>query len=306
MPLIVEDGLPSGNKLGEEQIFVIDKSRAGTQDIRPVDIAILNLMPNKEETEVQLLRALSNTPLQVNIDLIKMGSYESQNTSKDYLERFYKNFSDIKDKKYDGLIVTGAPVEKMDFDDVKYWDELQDLFDFAKTNVYSTIFICWAAQAALYHYYGIPKHDASKKIFGVYHFDIERPSLLTRGLGPKLISPQSRHTYTSRKDVEAVEDLVLICHHEDTGVGLCTSRDQRFVFMAGHNEYETYTLYHEYERDLNQGKSIEKPVNYFEDDGKTILNTWMAHTSLFYSNWLNHCVYQRTPFDIQTIKEKEI
>lgn len=305
MPLVVEDNLPAKKILADEDIFIMGKSRAEAQDIRPVNIAILNLMPNKEETEIQLLKALSNTPLQINIDLIRTDSYKSKHTDETYLKKFYKNFNDIKDKKYDGMIITGAPIEKLEFEDVLYWNELEQIFDYARENVYSTLFICWASQAALYYYYDIPKYTSNKKVFGIYDYVIKGNSPLTKGFDDIFNIPQSRYTYTKASDLEAVEDLEIICNREDTGVCLATTKDNRFVFVSGHSEYERDSLLREYERDIEKGIVTEKPYNYFDDEGNVVVN-WRAHGNLLFTNWLNYCVYQDTPFNIENIKGKKV
>ena len=308
MPLIVADHLPAQAELLKEDIFIMGKSRATAQDIRPIKVAILNLMPNKAETETQILRALSNTPIQVDIDLIQTESYQSKNTEKQHLELFYKDFSEIKDQKYDGMIITGATVEQMDFEEVLYWEELKEIFEFARSNVYSTMFICWASQAALYYYYGIPKHAATNKIFGVYDFEIQHRTPLTKGLDDYFYSPQSRHTYTKAEDVQKIADLKLISSRPDTGLALASSQDNRFIFIAGHNEYDKDSLYREYIRDVNKGLPIDIPINYFQGDdpNKEIVMKWRAHGSLLFANWVNYCVYQETPFHMEQIQRKEI
>lgn len=308
MPLIVENDLPAKKILEKENVFIMGKDRAITQDIRPIKLAIVNLMPNKEETELQLLRALANTALQINIDLIRTETYKSKNTEEKYLKRFYKDFSEIKDKKYDGMIITGAPVEKLEFEEVKYWKELEEIFEYARTNVYSTIFICWAAQAALYYYYGIPKYVLNKKIFGVYEYEVLEDSVLTRGFDDVYYSPQSRYSYIREEDVRKVKDLKIISTREDTGVNLVTSLDNRFVFISGHGEYSRDTLHKEYLRDLSKGIDIDKPINYFKDDKieNGILVKWRSHGNLLFTNWLNYCVYQETPYDISKIEKKKV
>ena len=308
MPLIVENNLPAKDILEKENIFIMEKDRAKTQDIRPVRLAIVNLMPNKEETELQILRALSNTPLQVNIDLVRTETYKSKNTEEKYLERFYKDFSDIKNDKYDGMIITGAPVEKLPFEEVVYWKELSEIFEFARENVYSTMFICWASQAALYYYYDIPKYVQNKKIFGVYDYEILEDSVLTKGFDDVFYSPQSRYAFTREEDVKQVKDLKIISSREDTGVNLISSLDNRFVFIAGHNEYSRDTLHKELIRDRANGLPTEIPLNYFRNDQEEdgIIMRWKSHGSLLFSNWLNYCVYQETPYDINKIKEKKV
>ena len=308
MPLLVADNLPAQAELLKEEIFIMGKSRATAQDIRPIKIAILNLMPNKEETEIQILRALSNTPIQVNIDLIRTESYQSKNTEEEHLSLFYKDFSEIKNQKYDGMIITGAPVEQMEFEEVLYWKELEEILEFARSNVYSTMFICWASQAALYYYYGIHKYAAPKKIFGVYDFEIKHRTPLTKGLDDYFYSPQSRHTYNKAEDIKNHADLKIISSREDTGVALAASLDNRFIFIAGHNEYDKESLYKEYIRDVNKGLNIEVPVNYFRNDdpSKEIVMKWRSHGSLLFANWVNYCVYQETPFHIEEIQRKKV
>lgn len=308
MPLVIDSDLPSKMALEKENIFIMGKERASTQDIRPIKIAIVNLMPDKEETEIQILRALSNTPLQVNIDLIRTESYKSKHTEEIYLKKYYKDFSSIKDDKYDGMIITGAPVEKLEFNEVKYWEELKEIFEYARTNVYSTMFICWASQAALYYYYNIKKHLVDKKIFGVFEYEVLEESLLTKGFDDLFYMPQSRHSLNKEEDIRRIKDLKIIGSHKDSGVNLVTSLDNRFVFVAGHGEYSRDTLYKEYIRDKNKGLEIEMPMNYFkndnEDDG--IVVKWRSHGNLLFTNWLNYHVYQETPYDISKIERKKV
>lgn len=308
MPLIVEDFLPAKDTLQQEDIFIIGKSRAKKQDIRPISLAILNLMPNKEETEIQILRCLSNTPLQVNVDLIKVSSHISKNTEASYLKKFYKDFEEIKNRKYDGMIITGAPVEQLEFEDVNYWEELEDIFEYAKNNVYSTMFICWASQAALYYYYDVPKYTSSQKIFGVYEYDLKHQTKLTNGFDDRYYSPQSRYTYVREEDVAKIDDLVILSAHDDTGVSLASSLDQRFVFVSGHSEYDRDTLYKEYLRDLEKGLSTPKPIHYFvnNDEEQGIEVKWRSSGNLFFQNWLNHYVYQSTPYDLNELTTKKV
>ncbi|MGO1470908.1 MAG: homoserine O-acetyltransferase/O-succinyltransferase family protein, partial [Tissierella sp.] len=308
MPLIIDNDLPSKKILEDENLFIMGKDRATTQDIRPIKIAIVNLMPNKEETEIQLLRLLSNTPLQVDIDLIRTKTHNSKNTDETYLKRFYKDFSQIKDEKYDGMIITGAPVEKLDFEEVDYWPELREIFEYARTNVYSTMFICWAAQAALYHYYGIPKYIEDKKVFGVFEYDVLEESALTKGFDDVFYSPQSRHSINREEDVRKIEDLKIIGSRPDTGVSLARSLDNRFVFVSGHGEYDRDTLYKEYIRDKSKGLEIQTPVNYFKNDNEDegIQVKWKSHGNLLFINWMNYCVYQETPYDINKIERKRV
>lgn len=307
MPLIVEENLPAKKILLEENVSIIGKERAKTQDIRPIKIGIVNLMPNKEETEIQILRAISNTPLQVNIDLIRTESYKSKNTEEKYLKKFYKDFSDIKNTKYDGMIITGAPIERMDFEEVEYWKELEEIFEYVEKNVYSTMFICWASQAALYHYYNIPKYILDKKIFGIYDYKVLEKSVLTKGFDDIFYSPQSRYAYTKEEDIRKRQDLKILGSRKDTGVSLVTSLDNRFVFVSGHFEYSRDTLYKEYLRDISNGLDTDIPINYFKDnnvEGEIIVK-WRSHGDLLFTNWLNYCVYQETPYDIEKISNLE-
>lgn len=306
MPLIIPKDLPAYNILSKENVFIMNESRAKSQDIRPLRIAIVNLMPTKEETETQLLRMLSNTALQIDIDLIRTKSYTSKNTSKEYLSKFYKTFDDIKGTKYDGMIITGAPVEKMDFDDVKYWYELVEIMEYAKENVYSTMFICWASQAALYHFYGIPKYAMDKKLFGIFKFEVVGDSVVTRGFDDFFYAPQSRYTYNKRDDIGKVDDLIILAESNEAGVHLSASRDNRFVFVAGHVEYDINTLDKEYKRDLKEGVDTDIPLNYYLNDNpnEKIIQRWKSCGNLMFSNWLNYCVYQNTPYDINSISKK--
>lgn len=306
MPLIMSSNLPAYNILSKENVFIISESRAKSQDIRPLRIAIVNLMPNKEVTETQLFRMLSNTALQVEVDLIRTKSYTSKNTSEEYLSKFYKTFDDIKDTKYDGMIITGAPVEKMEFDDVLYWNELVQIMDYAKENVYSTMFICWASQAALYHFYGIPKYIMDKKLFGIYKFEVMANSLLTRGFDDFFYAPQSRYAYNKEEDIRKADDLIILAGSDDAGVHLLASKDNRFVFVTGHVEYDIDTLDKEYKRDIKDGLTTDIPLNYYENDNpnERIIQRWKSCGNLMFSNWLNYCVYQNTPYDINSISKK--
>ncbi len=306
MPLIIPKDLPAYNILSKENVFIINESRAKSQDIRPLRIAIVNLMPTKEVTETQLFRMLSNTALQVEIDLIRTKSYTSKNTSEEYLSKFYKTFDDIKNTKYDGMIITGAPVEKMDFGNVKYWDELVQIMDYAKENVYSTMFICWASQAALYHFYGIPKFTMDKKLFGIFKFEVVGESVLTRGFDDFFYAPQSRYTYNKKEDMGKVDDLIILAESDDVGVHLSASKDNRFIFVTGHVEYDIDTLDKEYKRDINEGLNTNIPLNYYTNDNPSerIIQRWKSCGNLMFSNWLNYCVYQSTPYDINSISKK--
>ncbi|MBQ8942308.1 MAG: homoserine O-succinyltransferase [Firmicutes bacterium] len=307
MPIKVADNLPAKSVLTNESIFLMDESRAFHQDIRPLKILILNLMPNKQQTEVQLLRLLSNSPLQVEVSFMHMESHVSKNTSRAYLDTFYLTFADVKDEKYDGLIITGAPVEQIPFEEVNYWEELTQIMDWSKTNVTSTFHICWGAQAGLYYHYGVPKYPLEKKMFGVFaHTKIYDHIDLLRGFDDVFYAPHSRHTEVHAEDIEKVDGLRIIASGEEAGVYIVASDDMRQFFVMGHSEYEKNTLANEYFRDKEKGLDIDIPKNYFKDDdpSKTPVALWKAHSSLLYTNWLNYCVYQLTPYDIDSIGGK--
>ena len=308
MPLIIPKDLIVEEVLERENIFTMRDSSAKEQDIRPLNIAIVNLMPKKEETELQLLRMLSNTALQINIDLVRMESYNPANSDLKRLRAFYKTYEDIKHKKYDAMIITGAPIETIAYEKIKYWEELKTIFEFAKENVYSTMFICWSAQAALYHYYNIDHKVADGKIFGVFEFDKLKDNKIVKGFDDTFLVPTSRHTYVDAEDLEDIEDLEVLAARSDTGVSLATTKDNRFVFNFGHWEYDKDTLHSEYIRDISQGKKIAPPQNYYEDNDpkKEIKIRWRSAGNLFFSNWLNYCVYQETPFAIETIEGKSV
>ena len=308
MPLIIPKDLIVEEVLERENIFTMRDSSAKEQDIRPLSIAIVNLMPKKEETELQLLRMLSNTALQINIDLVRMESYNPTNSDLKRLKAFYKTYEDIKHKKYDAMIITGAPIETIAYEKIKYWEELKTIFEFAKENVYSTMFICWSAQAALYHYYKIDHKVADGKIFGVFEFDKLKDNKIVKGFDDTFLVPTSRHTYVKAGDLEDIEDLEVLAARPDTGVSLATTKDNRFVFNFGHWEYDKDTLHSEYIRDISQGKKIAPPQNYYEDNDpkKEIKIRWRSAGNLFFSNWLNYCVYQETPFAIETIEGKSV
>lgn len=308
MPVIIPYDLPAKEILTRENIFVMNETRAQTQDIRPLKLAIINLMPTKIETETQLLRMLSNTALQVNVDLIRTTSHQSKNTSKEHLEKFYKTFDEIKDTKYDAMIVTGAPVEKMDYTEVSYWEELKEIMDYAREHVYSTMFICWASQAALYHYYGIEKRKFEKKLSGIFENEVIKESVLTRGFDKYFYAPQSRYTYCEESDLKEVEDLDIIAKSEEAGVHIAATKDNRLIFVSGHSEYDEDTLDKEYRRDLAQDAEAEVPKNYYRnnDPSKDIIVRWKSHGNLLFSNWLNYCVYQETPYEIDDITKKVV
>jgi len=285
--------------LEKENIFVMKETRAVHQDIRPLQILIFNLMPVKITTETQILRLLSNTPLQVEITLIYTKMHLSKNTPKEHLDAFYKTFDDISTHKYDGLIITGAPIEHLEFEEVDYWEEMVKIMDWADRHVTSTMFICWASQAGLYHHYGIPKYMRNEKMFGVFRHKIySRTNLLTRGFDDYFLAPHSRYTEVRKEDIEKVSDLEILADSEEAGIYLVATRDLRRVFITGHSEYDPITLKSEYDRDIGKGLDIKIPENYFlnDDPGQTPIVRWRSHASLLFSNWLNYCVYQVTPY----------
>lgn len=305
MPLKVPDRLPAREILAQENIFVMGEDRAIHQDIRPLRIAVLNLMPLKIDTEVQILRNLSNSPLQIEIEFLQTKTYTPKNTSAEHLEEFYKYFDDIKDSKYDGMIITGAPVEHYAFEEVDYWAELQEIMDWTEGNVTSTLFICWGAQAALYHFYGVQKYPLQDKMFGIFpHRILNERCPVVRGFDDVFYAPHSRHTDVRQEDVATVEELEIISISDDAGVYIVVSKDGRQVFVTGHSEYDPWTLKKEYERDRKKGLEIEVPQNYFPDNDASQKPTvrWRSHATLLYTNWLNYYVYQETPFDITQIR----
>lgn len=305
MPVNVPNNLPAVEELRKENIFVIDSNRASSQDIRPLKIAILNLMPLKIMTETDLLRLLSNTPLQIELDLMDTISHDCKNTPREHIEEFYKTFNDIKYDKYDGLIITGAPVEKLDFCDVEYWDELTMIFDWARENVTSTLYICWAAFAGLYHNYGVPKYILDKKISGVFrHHVIDKKNPIFRGFDDEFYVPHSRFTEFHKDDIIKIPGLKILAESDESGVYMVMARNGREFYITGHAEYSPKTLDFEYHRDLEKGKNPSIPVNYYpnDDTSKEPIVKWKAHANLLYSNWLNYFVYQETPYDIKSIK----
>lgn len=305
MPIKIPNDLPATAVLEKENIFVITETRAITQDIRPLKIAILNLMPTKVETETQFVRLLGNTPLQVELELLHTKTHKSKNTSKEHLLTFYKTFEEVKDKKFDGLVITGAPVELMDFEEVEYWEELKEIMEWSKTNVTSTLHICWGAQAGLYYHYGIPKYTLDKKLFGVYKHKLDRKTaILFRGFDDEFYVPHSRHTDVKREDVEAVSDLKILASSDEAGLYVAATDLGRQIYVMGHSEYDADTLKKEYFRDKEARKKIDLPVNYFENDDPSLPPrvTWRSCANLFYSNWLNYFVYQTTPYDLNKIK----
>ncbi|MEA4923624.1 MAG: homoserine O-succinyltransferase [Eubacteriaceae bacterium] len=304
MPLIIPNELPAAGALLKENIFTMDEGMAVKQDIRPLKIVIVNLMPTKIATETQLARALSNTPLQVELTLVCMDSHEAKHATRAHMESFYKTLDDIKKQKFDGMILTGAPVEKLPFEEVDYWDELEDIFEYAKKNVYSSMFICWGAQAALYYHYGIQKHMLDQKIFGVFQQKVVRPhNPLMRGFDETFYAPHSRHTEVFKKDILEHPELRILAESKASGPHIMSTENGRQIFVLGHQEYDKETLANEYFRDIEEGKSINVPQNYFEDDDpeKDIMFRWRSHASLLFGNWLNYYVYQATPFDIDSM-----
>ena len=304
MPIKIPNELPAYRTLTEENIFVMTETRALTQDIRPLQIAIVNLMPTKIDTETQLLRLLGNTSLQVETELIKMQSHVSKNTSAEHLTAFYRNFSEIRDRNFDGMIITGAPVEHLPFEQVEYWDELCEIMEWSKEHVHSTFHICWGAQAALYYHFGIPKYPLEKKLFGVFPHRAERKNyILLRGFDDVFMAPHSRHTTVHREDLEACGKLKILASSEEAGIYAATTENGRQVFIMGHSEYDQLTLQKEYLRDKNAGMPIEVPKNYYpnDDDTKDPIVSWRSHANLLYANWLNYMVYQTTPYDLREI-----
>lgn len=308
MPIVIPKRLPAYEKLTSENIFVMAKVRASSQDIRPLEIAILNLMPTKIDTENQLLRLLSNSPLQINLTLVKTKSYKSTHISEDHMQTFYKTFDEIKDLKFDGMIVTGAPVEDIPFEEVKYWKELTKIMDYCKTNVTSTLFICWASQAASYYYYGINKLNLPKKLFGVFaNHAVEANDMLLKGMNDVFYMPQSRHTKIDEEAIRQNEDLVVLAEGEDCGISLFKSKDNSKIFVTGHSEYDRFTLRKEYERDLKKKLPIDKPVNYFVDDDRNKVDMcWLSTANLLFYNWLNYYIYQETPFNRDDIGKDRV
>ena len=304
MPIVIPKDIPAVKILQDENIFVMNSDRAMMQDIRPLEIAILNLMPTKIVTETQLMRLLSNSPLQINITLISTESYVGKNTPLEHLQKFYKSFSEIKNKKFDGMIITGAPVEDIDFSEVKYWKELEEIFEFTKTNVTSTLFICWGAQAALHYFYGIEKHPLPKKLFGIYsHKKLVKYDRLLKGTDDRFFMPHSRHTTVYEEDIKNCKDLVLLAKSKEAGATIIRSKDNKRIFIMGHAEYDRDTLELEYKRDLEKGLPIDPPENYYlSGDHGEIKMCWVSTANLIYMNWLNHYVYQITPYEIDDIK----
>jgi len=307
MPLNISDNLPAVKILENENIFVMKETRAVHQDIRPLQILILNLMPVKITTETQILRLLSNTPLQVEITLIYTRMHLSKNTPKEHLDSFYKTFDDISVHKYDGLIITGAPIEHLEFEEVDYWEEMVEIMNWADKHVTSTLYICWAAQAGLYHHYGIPKYMMKEKMFGVFdHRIYNKTNLLTRGFDDVFPAPHSRYTEVRRNDIEKINDIEILADSEEAGIYIVASKNLKKIFVTGHSEYDPLTLKSEYDRDVAKGLDIKIPKNYFlnNDPREMPVVKWRSHASLLFSNWLNYCVYQLTPYVLENGDKK--
>lgn len=307
MPIKIPNELPATKVLNEENIFVITETRALTQDIRPLQILIVNLMPTKIVTETQLARLLGNTPLQVEMELLMMSTHKPTHTAEEHMLAFYKTFDEVKHRNFDGMVITGAPVEHLNFEEVEYWDELCTIMEWSKTHVTSTFHICWAAQAALYYHYGINKKRLDKKLFGVFSHTVEhKGSILFRGFDDSFMVPHSRHTTVLREDIEAVPELKILAASEEAGIYAVSTDKGRQIFITGHSEYDADTLNKEYLRDKNAGFPIEVPVNYFpnDDDSLSPMVSWRSSANLLYSNWLNYFVYQTTPYDISAISEQ--
>ena len=308
MPIQIPNDLPATGTLQQENIFVMTENRAATQDIRPLEIVLLNLMPTKVATETQFTRLLGNTPLQVKLELMHTSTHVAKNVAQDHLLNFYKSFDELKHRKFDGMVITGAPVEHMDFEDVDYWQELCEIMEWSKTNVHSTFHICWGAQAGLYYHYGIQKHQMDEKLFGVFpHIADYKRSILLRGFDDEFWAPHSRHTTILREDIEAVPELKIIASSPKAGVYAVMNKQGRQIFVTGHSEYDPETLQNEYLRDKNQGLPIHVPENYYpdDDDTKEPIVRWRSHANLLFSNWLNYFVYQTTPYDIMTIGQPD-
>ena len=305
MPIKTQSELPAKEILENENIFVMDENRAMHQDIRPLQVLILNIMPVKQDTELQLLRALSNSPLQIDVTFMNVRNHISKNTPASHLNKFYVTFDEVKEKKFDGMIITGAPVEDISFEEVDYWDEICEVFDWTKDHVTSTLHICWAAQAAFYHYYGINKKQLPQKLFGVYEHKVANRKIpLVRGFDDVFLAPHSRHTETPAAEIHACKDITVLAESDAAGVFLAIAEGGRKIFVNGHPEYDRYTLRNEYERDLNKGLNIQIPYNYFPNDDPTQrpLLQWRSHSNNLYSNWLNYYVYQVTPYDLNEVE----
>jgi homoserine O-succinyltransferase/O-acetyltransferase len=308
MPIRIQDNLPAAKILAGENIFVMTEKRAVHQDIRPLKIAILNLMPTKIVTETQILRLIGNSPLQVDITLLHPATHISRNTPEEHLTKFYKTFEDIKEEKFDGLIITGAPVENLPFEEVNYWDELKTIMEWSLYNVYSALHICWGAQAGLYYHYGIPKYPLDKKLSGVYIHKVNRKNTkLLRGFDDEFYAPHSRYTDVRRSDIEKVRELEILSESDEAGVYIVKTKGGRQIFVTGHSEYDPLTLKSEYERDIGKGLDIEAPKNYFMDDdpARPPVVRWRSHANILFANWLNYYVYQVTPYDLGKLEYKD-
>ena len=305
MPIRISSELPAFKTLGEENIFVMSKERAEHQDIRPLKVIILNIMPKKIETESQLMRLLSNTPLQVDVELLQMASHVSRNTSSHHLDAFYKTFDEISDNRYDGMIITGAPVELLDFEQVDYWKEITNIMEWSKTHVFSTIYICWAAQAGLYYHYGIPKYTLDQKMFGIFPHRAEVSNCqLLRGFDDIFYVPHSRNTEVRREDIERIPQLEILTSSDISGVHIVANKNGRQYFITGHSEYDRDTIANEYRRDVEKGIDIQIPYNYFPNDDPNNMPvfSWRCTANLMFSNWLNYCVYQKTPYNLEELE----
>ncbi len=308
MPIKVQSGLPARETLERENVFTMDENKAMHQDIRPIEVGILNLMPLKEETELQILRELSNTPLQVDVTFVKAGSHESRNTSSSHLNKFYHTFTEIKERKFDGFIITGAPVEQMEYEEVDYWTEFQEFCEWTKTNVTSTMHLCWGAQAGLYYHYGIPKHPLNQKMFGLFEHKVSNRKIpLVRGFDDYFLAPHSRHTEVRKADIEKIPELTILAESKEAGVFLIMDTSGKKIFVMGHPEYDRVTLHTEYMRDKEKGLDIQIPRNYYQDDDCTIRPhlQWRAHANTLYTNWLNYYVYQATPYEYTAVPPKK-
>lgn len=307
MPLIIPNALPAAETLQNENIFTMDKDRASKQEIRPLKIVIVNLMPTKIATETQLARVLANSPLQVDMTLVTMSTHETTHTSQEHMDTFYKTLDEIKYEYFDGMILTGAPVERMPFEEVDYWGEICEIFEYAKTHVYSSMYLCWGAQASLYYHFGIDKYELDEKMFGIFEHRVVRPkNPLVRGFDEFYYSPHSRHTAVKREDLEACDALRILVDSEEAGPNIISTENGRQIFIMGHHEYDKETLANEYFRDKNAGMNTAIPKNYFRDDdpNKEIMFRWRSHANLLFANWLNYYVYQGTPFDLRELVEE--
>lgn len=304
MPIRIPTGLPARDTLEQENIFVMNEFRAAHQDIRPLKIAVLNLMPTKITTETQLIRLLSNSSLQIELTLLQTATHRSSHTPEEHMRSFYKNFDDIRSENFDGLIITGAPVENLDFSEVTYWDELCDIMDWSRTHVFSTLHICWAAQAGLYHHFGVEKHPLDKKMFGIFkHYAVNPNHPILRGFDEEFLAPHSRHTEVREEDIANAPELELVAKSDLAGPYIISAKNSRMLFVTGHSEYDYDTLSKEYFRDVDKGLDIELPYNYFPDNDPTKRppNLWRGHANLLFSNWLNYFVYQNTPYDLSKL-----